>query len=269
MAIINLDLTNVEASTGGQDPVPSGWYKMAMVESELKPTSSGNGERLECVFTILEGSYANRKVYEGFNIKNPSQEAMDIAYRQLKSLGEAVGIIQIGDTVMLHNIPMEIKVKVEAAQMEQPPAGSPPGTPATEKYAAKNKIMAYRKIGSAPLAGAVVAAAPAPVMPPPIPQAAAAPAGAWTPPPVAQPWQQQNPEAPVGQPAPVPQQFAPPPGAAAPIAPPPAFAAPVAAVAQAPAAPVQQAAPAAPAAGATALPVQPPWMAQAPAAPAA
>jgi hypothetical protein len=246
MATLNLDLTNVQPATGVQDPVPAGWYKMAMTASELKPTKDGSGQRLACEFTILEGQYQGRKVFEGFNLVNQNQDAVRIAYEQLAAIGTAVGILQIGQSEQLHNIPMDIKVKLTAAQMEMPPAGSPPGAAPTEKYAAKNEITAYRRAGMG--GGAPAAAAPAFAPPPQAPAApaapaAAAPAPAWTPPAAAQPW-------------------APPAGAAAPAAPAyaPAQAAPAPAAMQPPAAPTAPAV--------TGLPVAPPWMQQ-PGAPAA
>lgn len=232
MAILNLDLSNVQPSTGVQDPVPAGWYKAAMTASELKPTKDGSGERLACEYTILEGQFANRKLYDGFNIRNPSQDAMRIAYEQLAAVGTAVGVLQIGQSEQLHNIPMDVKVKLVAAQMEMPPAGSPPGAVPTEKYPPKNEIVAYRRAGTG---GPAVAAPAAPAFAPPPQAPAAAPAAAaWTPPAAPQPWAgaQQAP--------------------AAPAAPAPA--------APAPAAMQPPAAPAAPAV--TGLPVAPPWMAQ-------
>lgn len=243
MATLNLDLSNVAPSTGAQDPVPAGWYKIAMTASALEPLKSGEpGNRLNVEYTILEGQFSGRKLYDGFNIQHSNQDTMRIAYEQLAAVGTAVGVLQIGQSEQLHNIPMDAKVKIKPATMELPPPGSPPGTPSTEKYAAANSITAYRRAGM----GGGAAGAPAapqfaaPVAPPP--QAAQAPAAApaaWQPPAQAQPW------APPAQPAAQPQ-----------------FAAPAApAQAAQPAPPAQAAAPAA-APAVTGLPATPPWMAQ-------
>ncbi len=230
MAQLNFDARQVKPDEGQQDPIPAAWYNAIMDQSEMKPTSDGNGMRLAVRFSIIDGPYVGRKVFEGLNLQNANAVAQEIAYKQLSAIAHAVNVLLVEDSSQLHNIPLKIKVTL---------------VPASGQYAAKNDIKAYKNINEQ-VGGAAVGAAPAssPFGPPP----GAAPAmPAWVPPTAgAQPWAQ--PQAPAAAPAAAPAWA--PPGA-------PAWAA-------APAAPAAPAAaPAAPAAGVT-----PPWAAPAGAAPA-
>ena len=238
-AILNFDATTVAPDTGGGDPVPAGWYNVMIDESEMKPTKAEGGLRLSLRFTIMDGQYANRKVFTGLNLKNANPVAQEIAYKQLSAICHAVGIMQVQDSQQLHGRPLKIKVKVRAASGD---------------YEASNDITAYKNINEqvdGPATGGAPAGAPWATAPAPAPQAA--------------PWAGQPAAAPV---APT-QQFAPPvqapaPAAAAPQWQPPAAQQPWAQAPQQQApvqqAPAQQQAPAAqhPAQGAT-----PPWMQQA------
>jgi hypothetical protein len=235
MAQLNFDASTVVPDTGQQDPVPAGWYKVVIDKSEMKPTKDGTGMRLELAFKIIDGQFTNRKIFEGLNLQNSNPVAQEIAYKQLSAVAHAVNVLMVEDSQQLHNIPLQVKVKLKPAQGQ---------------YDAGNSIVAYKNINevvtAAPVAGAAAAfgapAAPAAFAPPPAafappPIANAAPAG-WAPPAAAQPW-----AAPVQAAAPA-AALAPPAWAAAP--------APQAAAPQAAPAPVA----AAPAPGAG---VTPPW----------
>lgn len=208
MSILNFDASTVAPDTGVTDPVPAGWYNVTIDESELKPTKGGDGQRLSLRFNILDGQYANRKVFTGLNLRNPNPVAQEIALKQLSAICHAVGVLQVAESQQLHGRPLKIRVKVRAASGD---------------YEASNDITAFKNInehveGQAaaanPAQGAPWGAAPitpppqfaAPV--PPMPQAAAPmPAGApaWQAPAAPQPWA----AAPVQQPAQAPQQMQP------------------------------------------------------------
>ena len=244
MAQLNFDARTVVPDTGQQDPVPAGWYKVVMDKSEMKPTKDGTGMRLEMQFKVIDGQYTNRKIFEGLNLQNANPVAQEIAYKQLSAVAHAVNVLMVEDSSQLHNIPLQIKVKLKPAQGQ---------------YDAGNSIVAYKNINElvshtpAAVPGAPAAfgaGAPASFAPPPAafapPPVAAPAAGGWAPPAAQQPWASTA-AAPV-QAAPV--QAAPVQAAA--LAPPAWATAPAQAPAQAP---VQAAAPvAAPGAGVT-----PPW----------
>jgi Protein of unknown function (DUF669) len=248
MAQLNFDATNVQPSTGTGDPIPAGWYNAAIDESEMKPTKTGDGQYLTMRFNILDGQFANRKVYTLLNVKNNNAQAVEIAYKDLSAICHAVGVMQVQDSQQLHGKPLKIRVSV---------------SPATAEYEARNNIKAFKNINeqvgnTAPAAtggGAPWLAAPAPVQQPAwAPAAAPQAAPATYAPPAQFATPQQAPAAPA---APVQQAWQPPatqqPWAQAPVA------APVQQPMQQPA----QAPVAAPVAGA-----MPPWMAQTAQAPA-
>lgn len=256
MAQLNFDASTVSPSES-IEAIPAGWYNAQIDQSEMKPTKDGSGAYLELRFSVLDGQYANRKVFTRLNLRNANPVAQEIAYKQLSAICHATGVLQVQDSQQLHGRPLKIKVKVRAASGD---------------YEASNEISSFKNINEqvdGPVGGAPAAAggapwaqqpAAAPQAAPWAPQPAAAPvapaqqfappaaapvpaAPAWQPPAAQQPWAQQPaPQAaPVQQPAPQPQ-----------AAPAPAQAAPQAAGAVPPW--MQQAA--APAAGAV-----PPWAA--------
>jgi hypothetical protein len=110
MAILNFNANEVEPSTA-PEAVPAGKYIAVIVESEQKPTKSGNGSYLELTFEIIEGEYKGRKVWARLNLDNPSAAAVKIARGELSALCRAVNVMTPKDSVDLHNLPLEINVK--------------------------------------------------------------------------------------------------------------------------------------------------------------
>jgi hypothetical protein len=172
--MLNLDLRNTQADTGA-DPIPAGWYMAMIDESSLVDTKGGTGNKmLKLRFNIIEGQFANRKVFTNFNIIHSNVMTQEIAQKQLKAVCVAVGHHGlITDSAELHAKPCRIKVKIRKA---------------TEEYEASNDIVSYLS-KDAPLpasAGATAPAIGAPQATPPAafaaqPWAAAAPAAAMPP----------------------------------------------------------------------------------------
>lgn len=159
--------------------MPAGWYPVAVDETEMKPTANGDGAYLNARLTVLDGPHKGSKVWHRFNIKNASEKAVEIGYKQLSALMHAVGVIKMEATEQLHNKPLFVKLKF---------------VPAEGQYDSKNEITAFRKSNDeaaiagykamAAGAGALVTKA---ITPPPAQAPAAAPGG-WTPPAAQQPW---------------------------------------------------------------------------------
>jgi hypothetical protein len=220
MAELNFNAANVEPDTGVSDPVPAGWYNVCADESDIKPTKDGMGARLQYRFKILDGQFAGRKLFAGFNIRNANPVAQEISFKQLSALAHACGVLNVTQTEVLHNIPIKVRVKIKKA---------------TDEYEAGNEITAFKNIneqvGGATAAAAPGAPAPAGVPTPNAPPAPAAtgavPAAGWgagagAPAPT-QPWTgAAAPAAPTAPPVAPPPPFtpAPPPPAAAAFPPP-------------------------------------------------
>ena len=124
------DATGIEPTTDF-DPLPAGKYVAEATASDMRPNSKGTGEYLWLEFTVLDGPCASRKVWAQLNLVNPSQQAVEIAQRELSALCRAVGKLRVQDSIELHNIPLEINVKIKN----------------DAEYGASNVIRGYKEIG--------------------------------------------------------------------------------------------------------------------------
>ncbi len=234
MAQLNFDASQVAPSVA-PEAKPAGWYPCMMTASEMKPTKDASGAYLECELTILAPpEYAGQKFFDRLNLQNNNPQAVEIAFKTLSAICHAAGVIQVADSAVLHNRPLQVKVNLR-----------PAGVGADGKqHDATNEVKGYKALdGAVPQA-----VAHAPAIPPPPPPAYAAPAyaaplsyvapaapapvaaaPAWAPPPA-------PPAAPVYAPPPAPV-------APAPVAPAPVAPAPVAVQAPAPVAPAGAAVP--------------------------
>lgn len=155
MAQLNFNARTVEPATGILDPVPAGWYNVMIEASENKPTSGGNGEYLEIKLNVLDGQFQGRKLFHRFNLKNPSQQAVEIAYKELSAVCHAVNVLDVPDSQVLHGIPFKVKVAVRQ--------GGPKmanGVPTGEMYEPSNEIKRFANINE-DTSGSKIAGAPA------------------------------------------------------------------------------------------------------------
>ena len=141
MAHLGFDATTVEPAQPF-DVIPAGKYVCQITNSEMRPTKGGDGQYLWLELAILEGEFANRRLFDRLNIVNSNQQAVDIARRQLSALTGACGKTYIDDSEELHLIPITVTVRVR---------------PAKGDYDASNEIRGYE-----PLSGAAPRPAPAP-----------------------------------------------------------------------------------------------------------
>ena len=116
MANLNgFDANQVEP-TASFDPLPAGKYVAAITNSEMKPTKQGDGAYLELEFTVVDGEYKERKVWDRLCINHPNAMTVKIARGNLSAICRAVGVMQPRDSVELHNIPLVITVKCKKRQ---------------------------------------------------------------------------------------------------------------------------------------------------------
>ena len=164
-----------------QEIIPIGWYTVTITETEIKETSKKSGSFLALTYTIVDGDYKGRKVFNNLNIINANAQAVEIAQRDLSAICHATGVMVVDDTSKLHNIPFEIKVG-----MAKPTADYP--EPA-------NEVKGYRELGGATATNVPVTS----VAPPPAAMPAAMPVVAQTPPWATAPAPLQQTPAPVAQ----------------------------------------------------------------------
>ena len=112
MAQLNFDASKVDPAQAFE-AIPSDKYVVEITNSELKPTKSGNGSYLEIEYTVLEGEYRGRKVWDRLCLNHPTQKTVDIARSHLSAICHAVGVLQPRESNELHHIPLLITVKAK------------------------------------------------------------------------------------------------------------------------------------------------------------
>lgn len=110
MVEIRFNAQSIEPSVNFE-PIPDGTYTCEITNTELKTTRSGENQYLNIEFTVLEGAYRGRKVWDRLNLYHSNEITRQISERNLSAICHAVGCEQLEDTVQLHNIPLKITVR--------------------------------------------------------------------------------------------------------------------------------------------------------------
>ena len=116
---LNFDANEVEPN-GNFDPVPAGKYNVIITESEMKPTKAGNGEYLELKMQIQGGNHDGRMLWDRLNLRNPNEQAVQIARQTLSAICHAIGIMKPKDSADLHG-----KTLVASVKLRTTPQGNP------------------------------------------------------------------------------------------------------------------------------------------------
>jgi hypothetical protein len=93
--------------------IPQGWYRAWVIGHEMKKNKAGTGQYLELTWEIVEGPYEKRRLWERYNIDNPSEIAVKIAKEQLSAICNATGVLEFTHPGELHGEVCAIKVGVE------------------------------------------------------------------------------------------------------------------------------------------------------------
>ncbi|MDR2761471.1 MAG: DUF669 domain-containing protein [Planctomycetaceae bacterium] len=112
MTQINFDASQVDPSIPF-DVLPSGKYVAEITKSEIKPTKAGDSTYLEFEFTILDGQYRGRKVWDRLCLNHRNQQTVEIARANLSAICHSVGVLKPRDSNELHHIPLTITVKLK------------------------------------------------------------------------------------------------------------------------------------------------------------
>jgi len=94
-------------------PVPKGEYKLKCLEAEEFDTRSQDGTYIKAKFEIVEGKYEGRKVFQNFNVNNPSDDAQRIGRGQIYAWRVACGKPEANDTDQLIEVPFLGYVDIE------------------------------------------------------------------------------------------------------------------------------------------------------------
>jgi hypothetical protein len=82
---------NMGSVNDSYEPIPEGVYPIQAVAQELKSTKDSMGQFISVTFQVTDGQYANRQIFENFNIRNQNQQTVDIALRAIKGWLKATG----------------------------------------------------------------------------------------------------------------------------------------------------------------------------------
>lgn len=110
-----LDINEIEAAAPpsfDRSPIPPGPYTAHVIASEVKDTRAGTGKYVALTWEILDGQHAGRRIFQNCNIINPNPTAESIGRRVLKAIATAANVERVEKSSLLHNIPMNVKVKV-------------------------------------------------------------------------------------------------------------------------------------------------------------
>ena len=104
------------------EPIPAGKYIAAITSSEMKPTRAGDGSYLELQFQVLEGEHKGRLLWARLNLDNRNELAVKIARAQLASICKAVGVLTPSDSTELHDLPMQVTVRLKKREDTSDPS---------------------------------------------------------------------------------------------------------------------------------------------------
>lgn len=128
----DFDPTSVPEDERNFDVLPAGDYQLQVIDSEVIALRSGNGDMLKLTLEVLDGPFANRKVWDNLNIRHTNAQAQSIAQRALADLCLAVGVQGLRNSEDLHFKPFVGTLKVE---------------PPKDGYDAQNRVKKYKPRG--------------------------------------------------------------------------------------------------------------------------
>jgi hypothetical protein len=132
--------------------LPDGIYRLEVIQSEVKPTSKGDGTLLSLRYSVIEPEeLKGRLIFGNITLENPNATAQEIGQKQLASLCRAIGVSEISDSDELHFQGFVAKVGLSKAR-----------TVGTKTYEPRNEVKRYYFPDSddAPEIGVTAAAAP-------------------------------------------------------------------------------------------------------------
>lgn len=168
MAQFDFDTTTVEKRENKFELLPAGMYVGQVIESQIAPLQSGNGDGLKLTIEILSDAYRGRKVWTNLNVRHSKEETERWAQQTLRELCDAIGLARMTDTVQLHHKPVGLRIKIREDK--------------TGKFEPQNDVAGFRPVGGSQAHGQAIAAGMAARAPQAPANATAAAAGTSAPP---------------------------------------------------------------------------------------
>lgn len=135
-------VADVPADDRAFEPIPAGSYKLQVIDSEIRETKAQDGDQqLVLTLEVLEGPYANRRIWDRLNIRNKSADAQRIAQQALGNLCFTLNLPVLRNSEDLHFKPFVARVGIRTDKTGQygpqntvryPREGAAPARPATQ-----------------------------------------------------------------------------------------------------------------------------------------
>ncbi|MBU2713801.1 DUF669 domain-containing protein [Zooshikella harenae] len=115
-------------------PIPAGDYLAMIDKADVKMNKAGTGHYIAFSYIILEGQYAERRVFDNQNISHPNQQAENIGRRAISAIGQALGNPNVQDSDQLLNQPLVIKVTIRNNKQSNEPENVIRGWASKDSY---------------------------------------------------------------------------------------------------------------------------------------
>lgn len=121
--------------------IPEGWFSAVTERAELKMTKDGTGQYVSLLLKISGPTHAGRALFDTFNIKNKSDEAVSIGKQDLGKLMKAIKLEKTGTVHAFNGKNVMIKVGQKELSESDKRYAEAKGNIDTHK----NVILAYRE----------------------------------------------------------------------------------------------------------------------------
>lgn len=99
--------------SSGFTPMPAGDYTLEIVESDYVANGKGTGMVLKLTAQVVDGEFAERKLFINLNLEHDNSVAQDIAQRDFAALRRAVGVLNPVDSEDLHFKTFKVRLGIE------------------------------------------------------------------------------------------------------------------------------------------------------------
>jgi hypothetical protein len=90
MAKLDFQFAGDEAALNSNDfdrtPLPDGKYNVEITDSDYRDNSTGTGSYVMVEFRVIDGEYADRKLWGNYNIVHSNEQAQEIGQQQFAKL---------------------------------------------------------------------------------------------------------------------------------------------------------------------------------------
>jgi len=114
MVKMHFDADKVEP-IGVFEPLPIGEYLVTMTKTSGPSPSKKNPDNkyIQVEFTVIDGKYKNRVIFDFLNVINTNDKAVEIAQKKLSAITRSVGVHQIQEDMdELKGKPLVLKLGI-------------------------------------------------------------------------------------------------------------------------------------------------------------